>query len=163
MIRRLAAAIVTGILGAFLTIAPAEASVIYGCSNNVQGQLGQVCLYNWIDFNQGGGWHVFSFDYLNNYSCTNLVNHTWNTGGDMNDSASSLVINGYPQSTGGTRVWFYNWVNCNNGGGYAVYWIKQGDSLRLTPNLGSMEDFYFTSQSNWYDRWTSVRVETLIP
>jgi hypothetical protein len=157
------AAIVIGILGVTLTAAPARASIVFGCSNNITGQLGQVCLYNWINYNQGGGWHVFSFDYLNNYSCTNLINHTWNTGGDMNDGASSLVINGSPMSTNGTRVYFYNWVNCNIVGGYAMYWITQGDALRLEPNLGSVQDTSQTTQANWYDRWTSVKVETVLP
>lgn len=155
--KRLFAAMAIGLLASMAMIAPAQASNIYGCRNDVPNQKGQVCLYNWINMNQGGGWHVFSFEYLGNYSCTNLANHTWNTGGGMNDGASSVVINSLTTHSTGYDIWFYNWVNCNPDGGYAIYWVT-GDDLRISENLGTISDAFVTTQTNWYDRWTSVKI-----
>ncbi len=160
---KLGAVLATVVASVFIAVQPAHASNIFGCRNDIQGQLGQICVFDWIDYNQGGAWTYFSFDYADNVACRNLSDHTWPTGGSMNNAISSVVINGYPQSTNGTKVTFYDWVNCNSDGGWAQYWVKQGDALRLSPNLNSIQDAYAYTFANWYNRFTSFKVQVLIP
>src|SRR6185295_7411592 len=158
--RKVIAAISVALLAIGISLAgasPAQASVVFGCSNEVPNQFGQICLYDWVNYNQGGSSKSININWAGQASCRELSSMTYPNGAAINNTASSLVINTFPE----VRITFFDWVGCNYSGGWAMYWVKQGeDGLRLSPNLGSIQDAnQLNGGTNFYDKFTSFKVE----
>lgn len=159
MLKRIGALLAAAILGVVVAAPPAQASTVNGCSTS--GLSVSICLTNWVDWEQGGGFWRRTvseiFDMSND--CASLQNHYWHNGGIVYDSPpSSFVIN---RDAGATayEVRFYDWVGCNWEGGYLKYQVAAGSTLVQDDNLSIVPaGHYFYDDSNWYNKISSVRV-----
>ncbi len=134
MIKKVLGALVASVAVLVLALgvgaAPASASTVFGCADV------RVCLYNWINYNNGGGALAFSRSTMINAPnrCISLNGRIYN-GANISayDTASSIVVNdmGYT----GDYLRFYEWVGCN-GNSFSVS-LSNGQ-LDLFPNLSTL-------------------------
>jgi len=131
-----------------------------GTSGDSQGATA-VCLYNWIDWEKGGGFWRRTFAELGSYSrnCASLQNHYWDIGGVVyDDPPSSFVAH---QRGGANRVIrLHDWVGCNVAGGYVDMYVPVG-GLSQDNNLSTTVAANNGSQNynpNWYNRTSSIQL-----
>lgn len=110
MMKRLFAALALVVLGIGVAATPARATIAQ-CPN------GHVCLYNWVNYNSGGGFwstHVQNI-YGSPNDCHNLPMSGvsgWPSG-QVGDAATSYWLH---DNSSGNSYEFHEWVNCNKNG-----------------------------------------------
>lgn len=158
-LRRLLTVLTTVALGIWFFVLPAQATVVFSCSND------SVCLYQWKNTtgpNGSGGRWQSSFNNINTHSgqCLNLTQPMayWPNGDQVTDNSASLIINGIPGGGWGNgySISFYNWANCNSGGGILGGYLM--DSYQRFADLsqyeigGGLNAYHvITSMKVWYN------------
>jgi hypothetical protein len=105
-----------------------------GC-NDVGATNIRVCLYNSVGFSKATGFWQRDYNSVGGV-CQNLSNHTWHTGGTVNNTASSLIIsNGTLPDGYRWRVRFYDHVNCSSANGYLELSLLGSDSWNVVGDL----------------------------
>lgn len=147
--------------------APVHAASSYnGCADNggtngdSQGATA-VCLYNWVDWEKGGGFWRRTFYEMESYSrdCASLQNHYWDIGGTVYDDPPSSFVS--HQRGGSDRVIrLYDWVGCNAAGGYVNMFVPSGglsqdNNLSTTVPANNGSAYY---DPNWYNRTSSIQL-----
>lgn len=106
-----------------------QAKTYNGCPTRTDGPIfaGYICLYQDTNYNSGmWGANVLDFGYPwtpteTQSHCVNLQDRSYNTGGNVNNTAGSISVTADPRpSQAGTlqqrQSWYwilFDWVNCN--------------------------------------------------
>lgn len=135
-----------------LFASPAQASTEFGCADNT------VCLYQWTNFGAGRWGSTFYNLTIHSGGCINLTSPMayWPNGTQVPDNSGSLVVNGSGAYSTQWYVSFYNWINCNSGGGITAFnanWFSSVSDLS-TLSLGAGTAYHTIS---------SVRIEQACP
>lgn len=128
---RLFALLATALLAVGISLSgatPAMAAAGGTCNQN------SICLYQWINFGaqiSGDRWQSSLYN-INTHPnhCLNLSPAAWANGTPVNDNSGSLQWRINQDLWVGHTIFIYNWVNCNNEGGFGFWGIDSNhDSL----------------------------------
>ncbi|MGK5677519.1 hypothetical protein [Actinoplanes sp. URMC 104] len=136
------------------------AAAVQGCPTSADsGGYGYLCLYDYVNWN-GGRWQTNTDVFWpasvtsTRSSCWNLSNSTFSTGGNVNNSAASIVVTASswapenaPNDGNYPHTWYwvlFDWVNCQSAGDFIFYPIEYngGDSQLQWSGGGSNVSFW---------------------
>ncbi|PRY18680.1 hypothetical protein [Pseudosporangium ferrugineum] len=141
--------ILTGLLAAVLGLTvglfaaqPASANGAGHSCADTDGTGVRICLYNFPEYIAGLGYWQRSHAQIGG-TCQNLSQHTFTTGGTVNNATSSYIISaGNLPPFSYWRVRFYDWVNCASAGGYVdKYVTSNGGNYMYSSDLGPESDW----------------------
>lgn len=141
-------------LGLTLAVAPTPAHAIYGGDC---GYGGTICLYQWINYGSPDGtrWQSTIYNiYTHTNGCLNISPAVWSNGDPINDNSASMQLLGTVYWAPYT-IWFYNWVNCNPGGGAFAF---TANSIQQRPDLRSVSYLLNDPGYSAYHSITSIQV-----
>jgi len=154
---RLFALLATVLLASGISLSgatPALAAAGGTCSEN------SICLYQWTNFGaqvSGDRWQSSLYNInIHPGSCLNLAPAAWDNGTPVNDNSGSLQWRINQDLWVGHTILVYNWVNCNNSGGFGFWSVNSSSASYSNANLSSIT--WINSDSTLYHTITSIAV-----
>jgi hypothetical protein len=154
---RLFALLATALLAVGVSLSgvtPAMAASGGTCNQNA------ICLYQWVDYGgqvSGNRWQSSLYN-INIHAghCLNISPAEWDNGTPVNDNSGSLQWRINQDLWVGHTIFIYNWVNCNNEGGFGMWGIASTSDSRSYPNLSSLT--WINNNLNAYHAISSIMV-----
>jgi hypothetical protein len=136
---RLFALLATALLAAGISLSgatPAAAAAGGTCNEN------SICLYQWINRGaqvSGDRWQSSLYN-INSHlgHCLNLSPAAWDNGTPVADNSGSLQWRVNQDLWLGHTILIYNWVNCNNDGGFGFWSVNSVPSSYSIDNLSTI-------------------------
>lgn len=133
---------------------PALAAAGGTCSQN------SFCLYQWIDYGaqvSGDRWQssLYNINIHPNH-CLNLSPATWANGTPVNDNSGSLQWRVNQDVWVGHTILVYNWINCNQDGGFGFWTVDSNPDAYSISNLSNIT--WVNNNITLYHTITSIAV-----